>query len=346
MDDNSTYGTPGPGYQQSSPYSTAGNLGIAPVVAYAETPREKGVTPASTPSSDASLSDLKAAPAGEKQYAPLVTTKTRESVSGLPPVRRTESGRELTSDEVMRILSRRRTNASGAAGAEHEEERAEIQRLMSRMFGAGRQANSLEEKTRHVGLSFKHLTVKGMGLGAALQPTVGDILLGLPRLIKGLLTRGPKSAASSKPPIRTILNDFSGCVRPGEMLLVLGRPGSGCSTFLKVLGNQRFGFVEVSGDVTYGGASAAEMMKKFRGEVVYNPEDDLHYPTLTVKETLTFALKTRTPGKESRQEGETRGAYVREFLRVVSKLFWIEHTMKTKVGDAFIRGVSGGEKKR
>lgn len=81
-------------------------------------------------------------------------------------------------------------------------------------------------------------------------------------------------------------------------------------------------------------------------QVLYNPEDDLHYATLSVKNTLSFALKTRTPGKDSRNEGESRKDYVREFLRVVTKLFWIEHTLGTNVGNEFIRGVSGGEKKR
>ena len=88
------------------------------------------------------------------------------------------------------------------------------------------------------------------------------------------------------------------------------------------------------------------MGKHYRGEILYNPEDDLHYSTLSVKDTLSFALKTRTPGKASRNEGETRSQYVKEFLRVVTKLFWIEHTLGTKVGDEHIRGVSGGEKKR
>lgn len=78
----------------------------------------------------------------------------------------------------------------------------------------------------------------------------------------------------------------------------------------------------------------------------YNPEDDLHYATLTVKQTLLFALKTRTPGKASRNEGESRKDYQRTFLSAISKLFWIEHTMDTKVGNELIRGVSGGEKKR
>lgn len=75
-------------------------------------------------------------------------------------------------------------------------------------------------------------------------------------------------------------------------------------------------------------------------------KDDLHYATLTVKDTLSFAIKTRTPGKDSRNEGESRKDYVKEFLRVVTKLFWIEHTLGTKVGNEFVRGVSGGEKKR
>ncbi|KAI9818834.1 MAG: hypothetical protein M1827_007655 [Pycnora praestabilis] len=277
-----------------------------------------------------------------KEFAPIRTTQSTE-----PALQR-----KMTEDDVMRVLSRRRTYSSGrknstatAESGSEIEEQAEIERLMSRMFGKGRQAASEEEKTRHVGVVFRNLTVKGMGLGAALQPTNGDVFLGLPRLLKNLITQGPRKAAGA-PPVRTILNKFTGCIRPGEMLLVLGRPGSGCSTFLKVLGNQRFGYEHIDGDVTYGGTDAKIMGKDFRGEILYNPEDDLHYATLSVRNTLSFALKTRTPGKASRNQGESRQDYVREFLRVVAKLFWIEHTMDTKVGNEYVRGVSGGEKKR
>ncbi len=216
---------------------------------------------------------------------------------------------------------------------------------MSKMFGRTRREQSEEEKTRHYGVIFKNLTVKGAGVGTALMPSVGDFFAGPARLLKGIFTKGP-AKVKSKSPIRTILEDFSGCIKPGEMLLVLGRPGAGCSTFLKVIANQRFGFEEINGDVTYGGTGSEEMSKKYRSEVLYNPEDDLHYATLKVKETLKFALKTRTPGKASRNEGESRQDYVNEFLRVVTKLFWIEHTLGTKVGNELIRGVSGGEKKR
>ncbi|KAI1765834.1 ABC-2 type transporter [Hypoxylon sp. FL1150] len=270
----------------------------------------------------------------EPRFAPIKSTSDQK------PQRRQSVPR--SEDEILRVLSHRRSTASAA---ESQEEHDEIERLMSRMFGQARQQSSEEEKTRHSGVIFRNLTVKGAGLGASLQPTVGDIFLGLPRFLKNLVTKGPK-AATAKPPVRDILSNFNGCVRPGEMLLVLGRPGSGCTTFLKTFCNQRAGYVDVQGDVTYGGTSAKEMAKNFRGEIIYNPEDDLHYATLTVRNTLTFALRTRTPGKESRMEGETKEEYVNEFLRVAAKLLWIEHTMDTKVGNEYIRGVSGGERKR
>jgi ATP-binding cassette, subfamily G (WHITE), member 2, SNQ2 len=279
----------------------------------------------------------------QARYEPLKTTSTQPS-EARPRLRR-DSGSRLSEDDIFRALSRRKTNASSVGKGEAAEEQQEIERLMSRIFGKGRQEHSEEEKTRHVGVVFKNLTVQGMGLGAVLQPTNGDLFLGLPRFLKTFLRMGPK-AATGKPPVRNLLTNFNGCVRPGEMLLVLGAPGAGCSTFLKVLGNQRFGYEAVEGEVTYGGTDAKKMAKDYRGEVLYNPEDDLHYATLSVRNTLSFALKTKTPGKESRNEGESRQDYVREFLRIVTKLFWIEHTLGTKVGDEFVRGVSGGEKKR
>ena len=270
--------------------------------------------------------------AEEGGFAPIKTSATKDTISR---------------PSLYQQLTRRQTGKSSILTPQishSAEEQVEIERLMSRMFGKNRQENSEEEKTRHVGLVFRDLTVRGMGLGAALQPTVGDIFMNLPRLIQGVLGKGPKPG--QKPPIRTIINKFTGCVRPGEMLLVLGKPGSGCSTFLKVLANQRHGYESIDGDVTYGGTDAKTMGKHYRGEVVYNPEDDLHYATISVKNTLNFALKSRTPGKESRNEGESALDYRREFLRVVAKLFWIEHTLGTKVGDEYVRGVSGGEKKR
>ena len=61
-------------------------------------------------------------------------------------------------------------------------------------------------------------------------------------------------------------------------------------------------------------------------------EDDIHYATLTVKQTLDFALKTRTPRVPP--DGMSQSQYRRSFLDVLAKIFGIEHTLNTRVGDA------------
>lgn len=244
-----------------------------------------------------------------------------------PALAERSSSRRSSSQGLMPSLSKRwtqETKQSKQGG--HEEEMEEIRRLLTQMFGKERREHSQEEKTRHVGVVWKNLTVKGAGLGASVQGTLATPIVNL----KTLFTKGPK-ALKHKPPVRTLIDNFTGCLKPGEMCLVLGRPGSGCSTFLKVLANQRSGYQGVEGDVTYGGTDAERMQKHFRGDIIYNPEDDLHYPTLKVKDTLGFAIQSRTPGKESREEGESRKQYNARFLEVVSKLFWIEHTLDTKV---------------
>ncbi|KAJ0419394.1 ABC-2 type transporter-domain-containing protein [Aspergillus carlsbadensis] len=313
---------------------------------------EKDSSPGDTPrdseqhirNSQCSTSDATILPSPnsgeEKFFSPIQTNQ-----SGRPgTISHQKSGVPRGEDEFTNALSHRKTSSTYVGKGESDDV-DQIVKLVSRMFGHERKANSDEEQTRHQGVRWKNLTVKGVGLGAALQPTNADIFLGLPRMIKGLLTGG-KGARTGKAPLRTILDDFTGCVRPGEMLLVLGRPGSGCSSFLKTIGNQRSGYKSVEGDIYYGGTDADAMSDKYRSEVLYNPEDDLHYATLTVRETLMFALKTRTPDKGSRLPGESRADYQEAFLSAIAKLFWIEHCLGTKVGGEIVRGVSGGEKKR
>ena len=126
--------------------------------------------------------------------------------------------------------------------------------------------------------------------------------------------------------------------------MVLGRPGSGCSTFLKVLASQREEFYAVEGDVHYDSLTPRQVSKHFRGDVQYCPEDDIHFPTLTVKQTLEFAAKTRAP--HSRIENVSRSQYTHKVTNIYSTIFGLNHVQDTPVGDAAIRGVSGGEKKR
>ena len=139
------------------------------------------------------------------------------------------------------------------------------------------------------------------------------------------------------------------------MLLVLGAPGSGCTTFLRTIANQRSGYTSIDGNVEYGGIDAKTFAKLYRGEALYNQEgsppeiwlieDDTHFPTLTVGQTLDFALDTKIPKK--RLLGESKDQFKNDVINTLLKMYNIEHTKNTLLGgNARVRGVSGGERKR
>lgn len=128
------------------------------------------------------------------------------------------------------------------------------------------------------------------------------------------------------------------------MLLVLGRPGAGCTTLLKILANMRQSYTTVEGEVSYGGIDADTFGKRYRGQVIYNEEEDQHYPTLTTKQTLQFALRNKTPGK--RLPDETKIDFIRRVIYLLGNMLGLTKQMHTMVGNAFVRGLSGGERKR
>ncbi|WWD20474.1 hypothetical protein CI109_104950 [Kwoniella shandongensis] len=149
-----------------------------------------------------------------------------------------------------------------------------------------------------------------------------------------------------------LLNEFSGLVKAGEMMLVVGRPGSGCSTFLKVLSGHRSGYAGVDGTVRYGSIEAGKGMRPYKGSVIFNSEEDVHDANLLVGRTLDFALRMSTPAANARLPNENGGPAMRrkeyqdKSKRELMKMFGLEHAHDTKVGDQYVRGVSGGEKKR
>jgi len=124
---------------------------------------------------------------------------------------------------------------------------------------------------------------------------------------------------------------------------VLGRPGSGCTTLLKTLANRRKEYYGVHGDVYYDSISPTDMYNRYRGDVQYCPEDDVHFPTLTVEQTLKFAATARTPHCRG---NETRAEFADSVVDILTTVFGLRHVRKTPVGDHALRGVSGGEKKR
>lgn len=187
--------------------------------------------------------------------------------------------------------------------------------------------------TRHLGLTWRDLTIQGVSADASINENI------LSQYISPFLKKGGGSTTT-----KTIIRDSYGCVKPGEMLLVLGRPGAGCTSLLKVLANRRREFHSVEGQVMYGSMDHTAA-SQYPGQIVMNTEEEIFFPTMTVGQTVDFATRLKvpyhTPSKYATAE-EARTAS-RDFL--LSAL-GISHTFDTKVGDAYIRGVSGGERKR
>lgn len=188
------------------------------------------------------------------------------------------------------------------------------------------------------GVAFKNLGAFGYGTSADYQKTFLNATLEVVSLAKRIVGLEKKTKI-------TILREFNGLVRPGEICIVLGRPGSGCTTLLKTLSQNTHGFHLTDETVlNYQGIPPEAIHKHFRGEFIYNAETDTHFPHLTVGQTLKFAALARTP--KNRIEGVTRDQYATHLRDVTMATFGLSHTLNTKVGDDFIRGVSGGERKR
>ena len=190
---------------------------------------------------------------------------------------------------------------------------------------------------RTAGVAFQNLNVYGFGQATDYQKDVANIWIGMAEWLTNFTGRKGRRI--------DILRDFDGVVKKGEMLVVLGPPGSGCTTLLKTLSGETNGiYVDDKSYFNYQGLDAKEMHTHHRGEAIYTAEVDAHFPQLSVGDTLTFAAKARRPRKLPASVSAT--AFANHLRDVVMAMFGISHTINTRVGNEYIRGVSGGERKR
>ncbi len=82
----------------------------------------------------------------------------------------------------------------------------------------------------------------------------------------------------------------TGIIRPGELCAIMGASGAGKTTLLNILNFRNRGKLQVTGDVQINGKSADwDMVTRNSG---YVQQDDLFIGTLTVREHLTFVVRT------------------------------------------------------
>lgn len=137
--------------------------------------------------------------------------------------------------------------------------------------------------------------------------------------------------------VRFLLNNVRGEAKPGRLLAIMGPSGSGKTTLLNVLAGQLMASprLHLSGLLEVNGKPSSNKAYKF----AYVRQEDLFFSQLTVRETLSLAAELQLPEILSVEE---RDEYVNSLLFKLGLVSCAD----SNVGDAKVRGISGGEKKR
>ncbi|OKO95199.1 Brefeldin A resistance protein [Penicillium subrubescens] len=214
---------------------------------------------------------------------------------------------------------------------EEAHEQDEIERLVGDFVAS--QTGSSE---RLGDIVFRDLSVIGAGVGHELVNNVPEALNRLLKLVN------PAAWWSRRPaPSRVLLRKMTGTVREGEMLMVVGRPGSGCTTALKAIANMREEYLAMEGNVWYGSFDAMTAKNTRPDQVAFVGEDDIHFPSLSVNTTLRFALNARHSTADP-----DRASHLEQDLKTVLQLMGLEQAAVVRIGNDHIRGISGGQRRR
>ncbi|TLD33327.1 hypothetical protein PspLS_00132 [Pyricularia sp. CBS 133598] len=197
---------------------------------------------------------------------------------------------------------------------------------------------------RTSGICFQNMNVFGFGAATDFQKTVSNVWLEAANMLRTVVGMGQTTRIE-------ILRGFNGVVRKGEMLVVLGPPGSGCSTFLKTIAGETNGLnVDKEAYFNYQDHVRQVCRQRKCTNVTEERQSTLqklvnvHFPQLSVGDTLTFAAHARAPRRGP--PGVSKTLFANHIRDVVMAIFGISHTIDTRVGNEYIRGVSGGERKR
>uniref|UniRef100_A0A4W3GVR4 ATP-binding cassette, sub-family G (WHITE), member 2b n=1 Tax=Callorhinchus milii TaxID=7868 RepID=A0A4W3GVR4_CALMI len=133
-----------------------------------------------------------------------------------------------------------------------------------------------------------------------------------------------------------ILQNVSGIMKPG-MNALLGPTGSGKTSLLDVLAHRKNPKGIKSGQVQLNGQFVDSSSHQPSAYVV---QDDILMGTLSVRENLEFSANLRLSKKE--YNAEERQKKVNEVIQELG----LQDCASTKIGTEFLRGISGGERKR
>ncbi|XP_017284377.1 broad substrate specificity ATP-binding cassette transporter ABCG2b isoform X1 [Kryptolebias marmoratus] len=137
-------------------------------------------------------------------------------------------------------------------------------------------------------------------------------------------------------PEKYILKDVSGIMKPG-MNAIMGPTGSGKTSLLDVIAGRKDPAGLRQGQVLVNGRAVTSDLRLSSAYVV---QDDILMGTLTVRENLLFSANLRlSPKLYSSADKNNRVSAILQDLGLTD-------CADTKIGTDFLRGVSGGERKR
>ncbi|XP_043774061.1 ATP-binding cassette sub-family G member 8 isoform X2 [Cervus elaphus] len=133
------------------------------------------------------------------------------------------------------------------------------------------------------------------------------------------------------------IQNLSFKMRSGQMLAVIGSSGCGRASLLDVITGRGPGGKIKSGQIWINGQpSTPQLVRKC---VAHVRQHDQLLPNLTVRETLAFIAQLRLPRNFSQAQRDKRVDDVIAELR-------LRQCANTRVGNIYVRGVSGGERRR
>ncbi|KAG4935342.1 hypothetical protein JHK85_050261 [Glycine max] len=157
---------------------------------------------------------------------------------------------------------------------------------------------------------------------------------GSSNLVKTMVSKVSTQLTVEEDRYKKILKGITGSIGPGEILALMGPSGSGKTTLLRVIGGRIVD--NVKGKVTYNDVRFTPAVKRRIGFVT---QEDVLYPQLTVEETLVFSALLRLPTNMSKQQKYAK-------VNTTIKELGLERCRHTKIVGGYLKGISGGERKR
>ncbi|OMJ93870.1 hypothetical protein SteCoe_3059 [Stentor coeruleus] len=144
-----------------------------------------------------------------------------------------------------------------------------------------------------------------------------------------------KCSVKTKQGTKQILKGVTGHALHGEFLVIMGSSGAGKTTLLNILSNrlQNSKKVAITGEVLANSSPISDIF--YTNYIGYVTQEDTLIETMTVYECLMFVARLKT-------------TYINKKAKVLEliNLLKLDNCKNSYIGGPYMKGISGGEKKR